>query len=583
QQAYWNVATNANGFTADGATLPDALTDSTGAASSITFEFATGGTWGAGTGLDTPLQKFLNGIVGTGTVNTDQTMTFHNVPAGNHAVLVYAVAAPLNFKTITYAIGNQKYYVRVMNSDEYKPAPGFYRASSTDPNNPSVGNLIRFDNVQPDANGDIVLTYTVTAFSGQNNNGGVNAIQLVLNAPNPGAPPAITVDPQPTVVATNGTAVLSVTATGSNLTYQWRKNGRTLPNGGHVSGATSSTLTISSFSADDNGTYSVAVFNPAGNTVSKNAAVRLSAFNINDGLVAYFKLDETSGANAANSATGGTKGVVTGTPSWAAGKIANAFGFDGLTYIQVDNFTKPVAGISGSAWVNVDAGAAATEVIMRNAQGPLTVAGTNSGQFEFVITVDANDGSLHPSVSINNGPNVTTVTSTVAMSPGGYHHLAFSGDSAQLRLYMDGALVGSLDYSADLITPAVKYLSLGGQLSADPDTGVVGLDPANPNVLVGKLDDVALWSRGITADEVSKIYAAGNTGKGVTTVTEAPPTNLPGHLKVDSSNGQITVTWDNGTLQTAPAVSGPWTDSTAKSPFSEAIGTGAKFYRTQSK
>ena len=30
-----------------------------------------------------------------------------------------------------------------------------------------------------------------------------------------------------------------------------------------------------------------------------------------------------------------------------------------------------------------------------------------------------------------------------------------------------------------------------------------------------------------------------------------------------------------------PAVTGPWTDSTAPSPVSEAVATGAKFYRTK--
>ena len=40
-------------------------------------------------------------------------------------------------------------YVTVMNADQYKPAPGFYRGSSTNPNVRTLATFVRFDNVQP--------------------------------------------------------------------------------------------------------------------------------------------------------------------------------------------------------------------------------------------------------------------------------------------------------------------------------------------------------------------------------------------------------------------------------------------------
>src|SRR5207237_10158248 len=131
-----------------------------------------------------------------------------------------------------------------MNSDEYKPAPGFYRGSITDSTNPTFADFVRFDNVHPDASGTITLTVDCTT-TGYDRGTGVNGVQLVLNAPNVGVPPKITADPQPAVAATNGTATLSVTATGSNLTYQWRKNDVNISNGGHISGAMRRSLTSS--------------------------------------------------------------------------------------------------------------------------------------------------------------------------------------------------------------------------------------------------------------------------------------------------------------------------------------------------
>ena len=60
-------------------------------------------------------------------------------------------------------------------------------------------------------------------------------------------------------------------------------------------------------------------------------------------------MNETSGNTAANSATGGTAGAVTGTASWVGGIINNAFGFDGSSYLFVPNYTKAKTAISGSA------------------------------------------------------------------------------------------------------------------------------------------------------------------------------------------------------------------------------------------
>jgi hypothetical protein len=67
-------------------------------------------------------------------------------------------------------------------------------------------------------------------------------------------------------VLPNGTAIFSVDATGTGpLTYEWRKNGTPIP------GATSATLQITPVTTNDQGTYTVAVTNPAGTVISSGA------------------------------------------------------------------------------------------------------------------------------------------------------------------------------------------------------------------------------------------------------------------------------------------------------------------------
>ena len=79
----------------------------------------------------------------------------------------------------------------------------------------------------------------------------ISSIQVTGNVTPVAGPPVITAQPVPVNVASGGSSVFSVTASGFNLTYQWHRNGTNLLNGGNISGATGSTLVISSASSAD--------------------------------------------------------------------------------------------------------------------------------------------------------------------------------------------------------------------------------------------------------------------------------------------------------------------------------------------
>jgi subtilisin-like proprotein convertase family protein len=84
--------------------------------------------------------------------------------------------------------------------------------------------------------------------------------------------PAITADPLNATVCAGINATFTVTATGAGLTYQWRKNGNPLSNGGNISGATLPTLTISNATAADIDNYDVVVSATCGTPVTSAAA-----------------------------------------------------------------------------------------------------------------------------------------------------------------------------------------------------------------------------------------------------------------------------------------------------------------------
>jgi hypothetical protein len=591
-QAYWNNTANANAgtFPYDETigenTVTYELVDSSNAPATVTVDFATSGTWGSGTGDASATARMLNGL-NYANPGTAATITFGNVPAGKHSVIAYLVGIPLQFQDANYTItgaASETYYVRVINADEYNAAPGFYRGISKDAAKRSLATYVRFDNVSPATDGSIVLSWD-TLTTGFDRGAPVNAAQLILNSPAAPAPPVITVQPAPTVAPEGGVATVSVTATGEGLTYQWRKNGRNLPDGGHVSGATTARLSIREFEADDEGIYSVAVFNAGGSVVSGNASLRVSKYTIGDQLVGYWKFDETSGTSAANAGTDNKPAKVNGTASWGAGQIGNAFSFDGGTFLLADSFTTAKKQISASAWVNIPAGAASTMPFIRNAQGALglgagTGPGTPAGQFEFGLVADATSGEVRLQSVIGAGPNLLRASSPAVFPTGAWHHVAFSADGAQMRLYLDGAEVASTDYISAINPPDIAYLSFGAWLNKETDTTNIIPDPANPNFTSGQIDDLGLWTRGLSAEEVSKIYTAGKSKQPLSSVTLSPPVGQPGTLTVKKVDNNVTVTWDNGTLQTAPEVAGPWTDVAGNSPVTQAASDAAKFYRT---
>lgn len=141
-----------------------------------------------------PLQWHTNGVPVPGATQT--SFTTGPVTAAN-ADIVYTVAiSGCETSTPVHAVVFKPSATKSIGINFIRsgaPAPGFYRGTSTDPKNLSIANFVRFDNVKPDGwrcHGQYGhLGCCRAGDRGQ-------WIQLVLNAPNPRAPPAITTNPQ---------------------------------------------------------------------------------------------------------------------------------------------------------------------------------------------------------------------------------------------------------------------------------------------------------------------------------------------------------------------------------------------------
>ncbi len=129
-------------------------------------------------------------------------------------------------------------------------------------------------------------TYTVLA---SNSAAGCTAIMNGSPVVVAALPHGISSGPNPGSVSTySGSSLpISISTTGTVSSYQWRRDGTNLTNGGRISGATSSTLTISSTDpSDSSGTghgYSCQINGPCGNSlVSSETAITVQPYGVLD-------------------------------------------------------------------------------------------------------------------------------------------------------------------------------------------------------------------------------------------------------------------------------------------------------------
>jgi hypothetical protein len=86
--------------------------------------------------------------------------------------------------------------------------------------------------------------------------------------------PSIISGPQNATVNAGDSTNFTVSATGGGtLTYQWRRNGANLSDGGNISGASSTSLNLSNITSTDAASYDVVVANPVGSTTSTVATL----------------------------------------------------------------------------------------------------------------------------------------------------------------------------------------------------------------------------------------------------------------------------------------------------------------------
>jgi trimeric autotransporter adhesin len=160
--------------------------------------------------------------------------------------------------------------------------------------------------------------------------------------------PVITTPPANVSQCSGTAALFSVSATGSGLTYQWRKNSL------NIAGATSASFAIPSLAAADAGSYDVVVTNSCGSTTSIAATLSLTASTSISTHPASQAI--CTGANATLSVVASGSGL---TYQWSKdgtvipGATGSTYTIVNTTTASAGNYTVAVTGPCGTVVSNV--------------------------------------------------------------------------------------------------------------------------------------------------------------------------------------------------------------------------------------
>jgi len=246
---------------------------------------------------------------------------------------------------------------------------------------------------------------------------------------------------------------------------------------------------------DNNGNL---LFNATTNQSHTFGGAVFKRATFNDGMVGYWNMDDNSFGNATpadNSGylnTGSSNNVTRNTTSLPSLAFTNTSyatfnGSSSVVTLTVSRLPAANAAQSISAWINVSGlpASASSLVSLTSASSAVKL-----GLGPTALSVQRNDGSA--------------LISTAAPTTGTWHHVAYTWDGATNRLYVDGAAV----------TPTATSHDSGAVTDA-----FLGATSASAGFYNGSLDEVRVYDRALTAQEVNTLALGRIPGTSIATHT----------------------------------------------------------------
>ena len=256
--------------------------------------------------------------------------------------------------------------------------------------------------------------------------------------------------------------------------------------------------------------------------------------SLTNNILAYWKLDESSGN--ATDATGGAKTLTNfNTVGYTAALINNGADFGTVNtnkYFQRGGYVGTDGPFSFSIWVKMR-----TEI----ASGTQTFLFNATESVAFYLDYEFNAGSRRLKLNrIRNSASTSSDTKTITLGTSDWCHIVGTYSGGEIILYVNGVANAPVAASGNGVSnwlPGGGYTSLG--CTTDANSGTVN------QYASAYIDEVGLWSRVLTAEEVTRLY---NSGVGLPYPFSAPSVSISAvtSISTTSATGNAEVTSDGG-------------------------------------
>ena len=202
--------------------------------------------------------------------------------------------------------------------------------------------------------------------------------------------------------------------------------------------------------------------------------------------VAWWTFDEGAGTNTFDATGNGRTGTLMGKPLpvWTSGVSSNALEFDGFqnnVLVPNDAGLTPIDALTLAVWVKVATNVTSEAIAKWTTDG-------NGGSYELSLT------NGYAELDLSLGGTSARLVGTTALPDNQWHHVAGTYDGTQMQVYLDGVTVGSV-----AATGAIDIVEA----------------PLMIGLVAGRMDDVRIYQRALSSNEINSIYVAFALGKNV--------------------------------------------------------------------
>ncbi|MFT3680741.1 MAG: Ig-like domain-containing protein [Ferruginibacter sp.] len=307
---------------------------------------------------------------------------------------------------------------------------------------------------------------------------------------------AITTSPAGQTICSGNDVSFTVAATGSGLTYQWRKNGVPISDGGNISGTNTDILSITGAATTDAGNYSVVVngLTPCVPVISANATlvvrqeVEITSQPADAAVCATFPATFTVTATGSGLTYQWYKGTFPGTPVTNNANISGAttasLHFNQANIPNIDDYYVVVSGLSPCGPVQSDYAHLNVDRNITIITQPVSQTVCIGSDATFSVVADASGDPLvyqwrKNGVDISGAENDSyTITGTTA------------GDAGNYDVVITG-LAGCITAFSSVETLTLDATSVGGTVNSS--AAVCNAVNSGTLNLTGKTGNVTNW------------------------------------------------------------------------------------------